>query len=141
MFKNFCQNAFISLYFIVSTLGGFSAHLDFRSFSPYQSVKIALCLGVTLILLQLPMMFAKLLDVLEIKKGETNEWYQTNEIIFLRFYNSNGAFGFYLPSYWRRDFFNVYYYSHPIFIYICLLFLKNQAKKFIYYHQGFYRKI
>ena len=73
MFKNFCQNAFISLYFIVSTLGGCSAHLEFRSFSPYQSVKIALCLGVTLILLQLPMMFAKLLEILEIKKGETNE--------------------------------------------------------------------
>ncbi|HHQ3794382.1 hypothetical protein MK482_07540 [Streptococcus mitis] len=73
MFKNFCQNAFISLYFIVSVLGGFSAHLEFKAFSPYQSVKVALCLGVTLILLQLPMMFAKLLEVLKIKKGETHE--------------------------------------------------------------------
>ncbi|MFS9076692.1 hypothetical protein [Streptococcus mitis] len=51
MFKNFCQNAFISLYFIVSALG----------------------LGLILILLQLPMMFAKLLETLKIKKGETHE--------------------------------------------------------------------
>ncbi|WP_257639044.1 hypothetical protein, partial [Streptococcus pneumoniae] len=73
MFKNFCQNAFISLYFIVSALGGFSARLEFRSFSPYQSMKVALLLGVILILLQLPIMFAKLLEALKIKKGETHE--------------------------------------------------------------------
>ncbi len=73
MFKNFCQNAFISLYFIVSTLGGFSAHLDFRSFSPYHSIKVALGLGLILILLQIPYMFSKLLEVLRIKKGETHE--------------------------------------------------------------------
>ncbi|HFV3657159.1 TPA: hypothetical protein ACH9G5_000118 [Streptococcus pneumoniae] len=73
MFKNFCQNAFISLYFIVSALGGFSASLEFRSFSPYQSMKVALLLGVILILLQLPIMFAKLLEALKIKKGETHE--------------------------------------------------------------------
>ncbi|VJM68253.1 integrase [Streptococcus pneumoniae] len=40
MFKNFCQNAFISLYFIVSALGGFSARLEFRSFSPLKTLKI-----------------------------------------------------------------------------------------------------
>lgn len=73
MFKNFCQNAFISLYFIVSTLGGFSAHVDLESFSTYQSVKVALVLGLVLILLQLPMMFTKLLEALKIKKGETHE--------------------------------------------------------------------
>lgn len=73
MLKNFCQNAFISLYFIVSLLGGFSAQVDLKSFSPYQSMKIALLLGVTLILLQLPIMFAKLLEGLKTKKGETHE--------------------------------------------------------------------
>ncbi|CKI43416.1 Uncharacterised protein [Streptococcus pneumoniae] len=73
MFKNFCENAFISLYFIVSLLGGFSAHVDLRSFSPYQSMKIALLLGIILILLQLPIMFAKLLEALKTKKGETHE--------------------------------------------------------------------
>lgn len=73
MLKNFCQNAFISLYFIVSLLGGFSAQVDLKSFSPYQSMKIALLLGVILILLQLPIMFARLLEVLKIKKGETHE--------------------------------------------------------------------
>lgn len=73
MFKNFCQNAFISLYFIVSMLGGFSAHVDLKSFSPYQSIKVAIGLGLILILLQFPMMFAKLLEVLKIKKGETHE--------------------------------------------------------------------
>lgn len=73
MLKNFCQNAFISLYFIVSLLGGFSAQVDLKSFSPYQSMKIGLLLGVTLILLQLPIMFAKLLEALKTKKGETHE--------------------------------------------------------------------
>ncbi|SNO05470.1 Uncharacterised protein [Streptococcus pneumoniae] len=73
MLKNFYQNAFISLYFIVSLLGGFSAQVDLKSFSPYQSMKIALLLGVALILLQLPIMFAKLLEALKTKKGETHE--------------------------------------------------------------------
>ncbi|HET0288800.1 TPA: hypothetical protein VPX34_000023 [Streptococcus pneumoniae] len=73
MFENFCKNAFISLYFIVSVLGGFSAHVDLKSFSTYQSLKVALLLGLILILLQLPMIFAKLLEVLKIKKGETHE--------------------------------------------------------------------
>jgi hypothetical protein len=73
MFKNFCQNAFISLYFIVSTLGGFSGHVDLRSFSPSQTIKVALGLGLILILLQIPYMFSKLLEVLRIKKGETHE--------------------------------------------------------------------
>ncbi|CMX46975.1 Uncharacterised protein [Streptococcus pneumoniae] len=73
MFKNFCENAFISLYFIVSLLGGFSAQVDLRSFSPYQSMKISLLLGLILILLQFPIMFAKLLEALKTKKGETHE--------------------------------------------------------------------
>ncbi|EJH11667.1 hypothetical protein SPAR161_1778 [Streptococcus pneumoniae GA60080] len=57
----------------MSLLGGFSAHVDLRSFSPYQSMKIALLLGIILILLQLPIMFAKLLEALKTKKGETHE--------------------------------------------------------------------
>ncbi|VJN18427.1 Uncharacterised protein [Streptococcus pneumoniae] len=72
MFKNFCQNAFISLYFIVSTLGGFSAHLEFRSFSPYQSIKVALGLGLILILLQFPILVDKSLEILR-KKVKHNE--------------------------------------------------------------------
>lgn len=67
MLKNFCQNAFISLYFIVSTLGGFSAHLEFRSFSPYQSIKVALGLGLILILLQFPILVDKSLEILRKK--------------------------------------------------------------------------
>ncbi|CJG41072.1 Uncharacterised protein [Streptococcus pneumoniae] len=72
MIKNFCQNAFISLYFIVSTLGGFSAHLEFRSFSPYQSIKVALGLGLILILLQFPILVDKSLEILR-KKVKHNE--------------------------------------------------------------------
>ena len=72
MFKNFCKNAFISLYFIVSTLGGFSAKLEFRSFSPYQSIKVALGLGLILILLQFPILVDKSLEILR-KKVKHNE--------------------------------------------------------------------
>ncbi|HET8010293.1 TPA: hypothetical protein VU742_000581 [Streptococcus pneumoniae] len=72
MLKNFCQNAFISLYFIVSLLGGFSAHVDLKSFSPYQSMKVALLLGVILILLQFPILVDKSLEILR-KKVKHNE--------------------------------------------------------------------
>ncbi|CGG07816.1 hypothetical protein [Streptococcus pneumoniae] len=72
MLKNFCQNAFISLYFIVSLLGGFSAHVDLKSFSPYQSIKVALGLGLILILLQFPILVDKSLEILR-KKVKHNE--------------------------------------------------------------------
>ena len=93
MFKNFCQNAFISLYFIVSTLGGFSAKLEFRSFSPYQSIKVALGLGLILILLQFPILVDKSLEILR-KKVKHNEWHRTNEISFLYRYDIDGMLGF-----------------------------------------------
>lgn len=125
----FWRNISVTLIMIFSVFSGFSGNMNFNKFNPFLAIQSFVLLSLVLLIMQLPDLISALLK----KRGERHEWYKIYASIFLRVYNSNGSFGFYFPSYWRRGFFNVCYYSHPIFIHICLLLFQNKDKKLSHY--------